>query len=102
MIGPDTRHPEPKVELEKLAKENSFHKLSEVDMGKFKNFLSGVALGTVVGVVATIIFAPDKRTEWLDEIQEKTQDILVEFNRAAQEYREEMEKDLEKRRQSSD
>ncbi len=71
-------------------------------MGKARNFLSGVALGTIAGVIITIIFAPDKRTEWLDEIQEKTQDILVEFNRAAQEYREELEKDLEKRRQGTD
>ena len=45
-----------------------------------------------------MLFAPDKRDEWFDEIQEKTQDILVEFNRAAQEYKEEMEEDLKARK----
>jgi len=71
-------------------------------MKKFRNFLTGVIVGGAVGVVVTILIAPEKGSEWLDEIQEKTQDILVEFNRAAKEYREELEKDLETRRHSAD
>ncbi len=70
-------------------------------MKKFSNFLTGVIIGGIAGVIITILAAPEKGTEWLEEIQKKSQDILVEFNRAAQEYREEMEKDLEKRRNSA-
>jgi gas vesicle protein len=70
-------------------------------MKRISNFLTGVVIGGIAGVVITILAAPEKGSEWLDEIQKKSQDILVEFNRAAQEYREEMEKDLEKRRNPS-
>ena len=70
-------------------------------MKRISNFLTGVIIGGIAGVVITILAAPGKGNEWLDEIQKKSQDILVEFNRAAQEYREEMEKDLEKRRNPS-
>ena len=70
-------------------------------MKRISNFLTGVLIGGIAGVVITILAAPEKGSEWLYEIQKKSQDILVEFNRAAQEYREEMEKDLEKRRNPS-
>ncbi len=67
-------------------------------MGFLKKFLAGTIVGMVIGIVAVIFFAPEKRDEWFDDIQEKTQDILVEFNRAAQEYKEEMKTDLNARR----
>ena len=57
-------------------------------------FFLGVVLGAVAGIGTVVLFAPDKRNEWFDEIHDKTQDILVEFNRAAKEYKEELENDL--------
>ena len=59
-------------------------------MNRLGKFITGAAIGGLIGIGAILLFAPDKRDEWFDEIQEKTQDILVEFNRAAQEYKEEM------------
>lgn len=70
-------------------------------MGSIKNFFGGLAIGGALGIAAVLIFSPNKREEWFDEIEEKTQDILVEFNRAANEYKEEMEEDLRARRQGA-
>lgn len=42
-------------------------------------FITGAAIGGLIGIGAILLFAPDKRDEWFDEIQEKTQDILVEL-----------------------
>ena len=56
-------------------------------MNRLGKFITGAAIGGLIGIGAILLFAPDKRDEWFDEIQEKTQDILVEFNRAAQEYK---------------
>lgn len=67
-------------------------------MNRLGKFITGAAIGGLIGIGAILLFAPDKRDEWFDEIQEKTQDILVEFNRAAQEYKEEMEEDLKARK----
>ena len=67
-------------------------------MNRLGKFITGAAIGGFIGIGAILLFAPDKRDEWFDEIQEKTQDILVEFNRAAQEYKEEMEEDLKARK----
>lgn len=67
-------------------------------MNRLGKFITGAAIGGLIGIGAILLFAPDKRNEWFDEIQEKTQDILVEFNRAAQEYKEEMEEDLKARK----
>ena len=69
-------------------------------MWNIKKFFGGIAIGGALGIAAILIFSPSKRNEWFDEIEEKTQDILVEFNRAANEYKEEMEEDLRSRRQS--
>lgn len=70
-------------------------------MCKMRKFFGGIAIGGALGIAAVLIFSPNKRDEWFDEIQEKTQDILVEFNRAANEYKEEMEEDLRTRRQGA-
>ena len=70
-------------------------------MCKMRKFFGGIAIGGALGIAAVLIFSPNKRDEWFDEIQEKTQDILVEFNRAANEYIEEMEEDLRTRRQGA-
>ena len=67
-------------------------------MNRLGKFITGAAIGGLIGIGAILLFAPDKRDEWFDEIQEKSQDILVEFNRAAQEYKEEMEEDLKARK----
>lgn len=67
-------------------------------MNRLGKFITGAAIGGLIGIGAILLFAPDKRDEWFDEIQEKTQDILVEFNRAAQEYKEEMKEDLKARK----
>lgn len=70
-------------------------------MTKLRDFFGGLAIGGALGIAAILIFSPSKRNEWFDEIEEKTQDILVEFNRAANEYKEEMEEDLRTRRQGA-
>lgn len=67
-------------------------------MKSINKFFLGIILGAIAGIGAVVLFAPDKRNEWFDEIQEKTQDVLVEFNRAAKEYKEELENDLAARR----
>jgi gas vesicle protein len=70
-------------------------------MFKFSKLFSGVLIGGAIGIAAVLFFAPNKRDEWFNEIQEKTQDVLVEFNRAAQEYKDEMEEELKQRRQGA-
>lgn len=67
-------------------------------MKRIAKLFSGILIGSVAGIAATIIFSPKKRTEWFDEIQDRTQDVLSEFNKAAEEYKNEMKSELEARR----
>lgn len=68
-------------------------------MKRLGKLISGIFIGAIAGIAAAMFFSPKKRTEWFDEIQDKTQDILTEFNKASEEYKSEMEKDLADRRQ---
>lgn len=67
-------------------------------MKRIAKLFSGIVIGSVAGIAAIFIFSPKKRTEWFDEIQDRTQDILSEFNKAAEEYKNEMKSELEERR----
>ena len=67
-------------------------------MKRIAKLFSGIVIGAVAGIAATIIFSPKKRTEWFDEIQDRTQEVLSEFNKAAEDYKTEMRNELEERR----
>ena len=69
-------------------------------MKQLAKLFSGLVIGSIAGIAATIIFSPKKRTEWFDEIQDRTQDVLSEFNKAAEAYKTEMQNDLAERRQN--
>ncbi len=68
-------------------------------MKRIAKLFAGIIIGSIAGIAATIIFSPKKRTEWFDEIQDRTQNALSEFNKAAEEYKAEMERDLAGRRE---
>lgn len=68
-------------------------------MKRIAKLFAGIVIGSIAGIGATVIFSPKKRTEWFDEIQDRTQNALSEFNKAAEEYKAEMERDLAERRE---
>ena len=49
-------------------------------MKQLAKLFSGIVIGSIAGIAATIIFSPKKRTEWFDEIQDRTE---VEIGRAS-------------------
>ena len=42
-------------------------------MKRIAKLFAGIIIGSIAGIAATIIFSPKKRTEWFDEIQDRTQ-----------------------------
>ena len=40
-------------------------------MKQLAKLFSGIVIGSIAGIAATIIFSPKKRTEWFDEIQDR-------------------------------
>ncbi len=58
------------------------------------NFLSGLILGGLVGATLAILLAPESGEELRGEIRERVESIQAEVNRAANERRAELEKEL--------
>jgi gas vesicle protein len=58
------------------------------------NFLSGLILGGLVGATLAILLAPESGEELRGEIRERVGSIQAEVNRAANERRAELEKEL--------
>jgi len=63
-------------------------------MGKFLKFLTGATAGTLVGVAATILFAPDHGHRLRHTLRSRLETIQQEARRAAEEQRAALEAEL--------
>lgn len=59
------------------------------------SFLSGVALGLVVGASLAILFAPTTGEDLRKQMQERADRIQIEVKQAAETRRQELEQQLE-------
>ncbi len=64
-------------------------------MQKFFNFLAGIVMGAVVGVIAGIMVAPASGDEIRDQFQNRADDMVADLKGAVAEERKRLEAELE-------
>lgn len=64
-------------------------------MRKLLSFLGGIAVGALVGATAAVLLAPASGEELRGELRSRTSRFMDEIKDAAQERREELERQLE-------
>lgn len=63
-------------------------------MKKAVNFVFGAVLGGIIGATAALLYAPSSGKSLRSDIQHRAQNIQIEIKEAAQQKRQELEKQL--------
>lgn len=63
-------------------------------MSRFSKFIMGAFWGAAVGSIITILYAPKSGEELRKELQEKTDEIITEVQKAADQRQQELEKEV--------
>ncbi|NMC45996.1 MAG: YtxH domain-containing protein [Chloroflexi bacterium] len=63
-------------------------------MSRFSKFIMGAFWGAAVGSIIALLYAPKSGEELRKELQEKTDEIITEVQKAADQRQQELEKEV--------